>query len=128
MHTNSYIQSGRTVTERRCAHQQLRTVRQNCHRGIAPTVIYSQAELSQRGGVRTNSYRVRQICHREEVCAPTVIYSQDELSQRGVAPTVTYSQAELSQKGGVHTKSYTVRAVREEVCTLTIIYSQAELS
>ena len=46
----------RAVTERRCAHLQLYTVRQSCHREevCTPTVTHSQAELSQRGGVCTN--------------------------------------------------------------------------
>ena len=37
--TYSYTQSGRAVTERRCGHQQLYTVRQSCHRKevCAPT-------------------------------------------------------------------------------------------
>ena len=74
MHTNSYIQSGRTVTEVRYAHQQLYTARQICNREevCIPTVIQSGRTVTERRCAHQQLYIVRQNC--QEVCAPTVIH------------------------------------------------------
>ena len=73
--TDSYAQSGRAVRERRRAYRQLCTVRQSCQREVcALTVIHSEAELSETGGVRTE------------------LYSQAELSERGGVCTDSYAQ------------------------------------
>ena len=128
--TSETPQAGGTAS---VLHQQLYTVRQNCHREevCTPTVIQSGGTVTEVRYAHQQSYTARQNCNREEVCVPTVIWSGRAVTERRCVHQQLYSQAELSQRGVyAHQQLYTVRQSchREEVCTPTVTHSQAELS
>ena len=119
--TDSYTQSGRAVTERRCAYRQLYTVRQSCQTGVR-TDSYTQSgrAVRERWCAHQQLYTVRQSCQREEVCIPTVIHSQVELSDRGVlTDSYTQSGRAVRERRRAHQQLYTVRksCQRQEACT-----------